>query len=240
MLNLDMKIKDRLLIWLLHNYRPAYLKLKKLKGLNISADNDFFDIHAELLADGRGSQSLTERYNLYSLAKATSRLSGCLAEAGVYRGGSAKLLCKVKGESPIYLFDTFEGMPQVNKMTDGLFSAGDFKDTGYEEVAAYLSTFANVHIFRGLFPNSAIGKEPERQRYRFVHLDLDIYESTFKALGFFYPRMVIGGIIISHDYSQLTAPGVRKAFNDFFADKPETVIPVWDTQCVVTKMPGSE
>jgi hypothetical protein len=42
--------------------------------------------------------------------------------------------------------------------------------------------------------------------------------------------------LISHDYANLTAPGVKKAFAEFFDDKPETVIPLWDTQCVVTKM----
>ena len=74
-----------------------------------------------------------------------------------------------------------------------------------------------------------------RQLIRFVHLDLDIYESTYKSLEFFYPRMVAGGIIVSHDYSNLTVPAVRRAFTEFFKDKREPVIPLWDTQCTVVK-----
>ena len=231
-----MQLKIQFLVWLLRKRRPWYLKLKKLNGLAISRDDDFLDLHAELLKEKRGNQSLTERYNLYILAKATSRLEGALAEAGVYRGGSAKLLCAVKGDSPLYLFDTFEGMPKVNAVTDGSFARGDFADTRYEEVAAYLSAFPNVHLYKGFFPDSAIGKEPGQQHYRFVHLDLDIYESTYKALDFFYLRMVPGGVIVSHDYGCVGAPGVKQAFDEFFKDKKETVIPMWDTQCVVMKI----
>ena len=228
-------IKRKLLLWFLRSKRPSYIKLKRLGWLAISQDNEFWDMHAQLVQDERGEQILTERYNLYSLAKATSHLPGALAEAGVYRGGSAKILCTVKGDSPLYLFDTFEGMPKVNAATDGRFSEGNFADTGYEGVVAYLSPFPSVHFYKGYFPDSAVGKEPEKQSYRFVHLDLDIYESTFKALDFFYPRTVPGGIIVSHDYSNLKVPAVKKAFQDFFKDKKEAVIPLWGSQCMVVK-----
>jgi hypothetical protein len=65
---------------------------------------------------------------------------------------------------------------------------------------------------------------------------LDLYESTYQGLGFFYPRMLTGGIIVAHDYSNLTVPGVRKAFSDFFKDKPEPILPLWETQCAVVKL----
>ncbi len=224
------------MIWLLRRRRSTYLKLRKLDGLDIGQDNTFLDLHAELLPTDRVTQTLAERYNLYSLAKAVGHLQGALAEAGVYRGGSARILCAVKGNEPLYLFDTFEGMPQTNAATDGGFRTGDFADTAYEDVANYLSRFPNVHIYKGIFPDSAVGKEPANQQYRFVHLDLDICESTYKSLEFFYPRMVTGGIIVSHDYSRLCVPGVKKAFTDFFRDKREPVIPLWDTQCAVVKL----
>jgi hypothetical protein len=230
-----MRLKTRLLVWLLRNRRATYLKLKGLKRHAISRDAVFLDLHTQLLQDESGLQVLSERYNIYTLAKATARLPGALAEAGVFRGGSAKILCSVKGDSPLYLFDTFEGMPEVNPATDGNFSEGIFSDTRYEEVVAYLSAYPNVHFYKGYFPDSAIGQEPEKQSYRFVHLDLDIYESTYRALGFFYPRVVSGGLIVSHDYWCLEAPGVKKAFDDFFKDKPETIIPLWASQCVAVK-----
>ncbi len=231
-----MSISNRLSIWLLRKHRPLFIRLKKLQGLDVSFDESFLETHAELLEDGRATQTFRERYNLHALVKATSHLPGALAEAGVYRGGSAKLICRMKGDADLYLFDTFEGMPQVNVATDGAFSAGDFSDTGYDDVVAYLAEFPKVHFFKGFFPQSALGKEPERQQYRFVHLDLDIFESTSQALAFFYPRMVPGGIILSHDYGQASAPGVKKAFREFFLGKSEAIIPLWDTHCAVVKM----
>jgi len=231
-----MRVKETVLLWLLRRHRPAYARLNGLRGLEISSDTRFLDIHAELIRDNRGIQSLNERYNLYRLALATERLPGAMAEAGVYRGGSAKLLCRIKGDCPLYLFDTFEGMPEVGAGADGVFRKGDFGDTCRDEVSAYLAEYPNIHIVKGLFPDSARGLEPERLVYRFVHLDLDIHESTLRALEFFYPRMARGGVLVSHDYSRITAPGVRRAFDQFFGGRPETVIPLWQTQCAVVKM----
>src|SRR2546430_11261444 len=51
------------------------------------------------------------------------------------------------------------------------------------------------------------------------HIDVDLYTSTLACLEFFYPRLVPGGILLSHDYSLLT--GVKAAFTEFLAGKPE-------------------
>jgi hypothetical protein len=70
--------------------------------------------------------------------------------------------------------------------------------------------------------------------FSLVNLDVDCYESTKKSLEFFYPRMSRGGIIISHDY--ITAPGVKKAFDDFFEGKTEPVLETAGSQCLVVKV----
>jgi O-methyltransferase len=231
-----MGLKTSFLLWLLEKRRPRFLRLKNLQSLDIAGDDRFWDVHLALLRDGRCSQTLHERYNLWTLAKAAARLGGAVAEVGVYRGGSARLLCETGCGTPLHLFDTFEGMPKTNASTDGNFAPGDFADTSLDDVKNYLAAFADVHFHKGFFPASAAGTEAETLSYRLVHLDVDIRESTLSCLEFFYPKLIRGGLIISHDYGQLTAPGVRSAFDDFFRDKPETVIRLWDTQCVVTKI----
>ncbi len=45
----------------------------------------------------------------------TEKIKGELAEVGVYKGGSAKLICEAKGNSILHLFDTFEGLPNVGE-----------------------------------------------------------------------------------------------------------------------------
>jgi len=230
-----MGLKKSLMLWLLEKRRSTFFRWKKLNGVAIAADDRFWDVHLALLRDERCTQTLHERYNLWTLAQATARLGGAVAEVGVYRGGSAKLLCETGAGTPLYLFDTFAGMPTTNAATDGGFSAGDFADTSLDDVRSYLNRYSGVHFYKGFFPDSVHGQEPEKLAYRLVHLDVDIKESTLSCLKFFYPRMLQGGAIVSHDYGQLSAPGVKLAFDEFFADKPETVVRLWDTQCVVTK-----
>jgi len=43
-----------------------------------------------------------------------------------------------------------------------------------------------------------------------------------------------GGIILSHDYIDVAS--VKKAIDDFFKDKPETVIELSGSQCMIIKL----
>lgn len=230
-----MKAKDRLLRFLLRNHRSLYFRLVKIPGFcTATRDEPFWQLHAQLLEDGRCTQLLRERYNLWTLARQTQSLSGAYAEAGVYDGGSARILCAAKGADHLHLFDTFAGMPETDPQADPHFVAGQFADTNRQLVADYLAAFPNVHIHQGFFPASA-ADVPADRRFKFVHLDLDIYRSTLDGLRYFYPRLVRKGIIISHDYGNVTAPGVKQAFDEFLAETDEPLVQLWDTQCVLIK-----
>lgn len=174
-----------------------------------------------------------EAFLIHSLAKAQSQIPGALAEVGVFEGGSARMICESKGEAPLHLFDTFSGLPPA-----GEHDAPAHRDKknlyacSLASVQEYLSTFPNVHFHEGVFPHST-GNVPPDEFFSFVHLDVDLYESTINCLDYFYPRMRSGGVILSHDYSILH--GVRKAFSEFFHDKPEQLIELPTTQCMVLK-----
>jgi hypothetical protein len=99
-------------------------------------------------------------------------------------------------------------------------------------VQAYLQDFCNVLFHQGFFPDSAAGLED--LRFSFVHLDVDIYRSTLSCLEWFYPRMNRGAMLVSHDYP--VAEGVRKAFDEFLADKPECLIELSETQAAFIKL----
>lgn len=175
-----------------------------------------------------------EAYHIFMAVRSTDKVPGDIAEVGVYRGGSAKIICSVKGDRPLHLFDTFEGLPKVD---DGdavwPFYEGKFA-ASFDEVRKYFETERNVFLYKGIFPDTS-GPVSDRA-FSLVNLDVDTYESTRQCLQFFYQRMSPGGIIISHDY--LTAPGVRKAFDEFFDDKPEPVIETAGSQCFVVKVKG--
>ena len=170
----------------------------------------------------------TEAYQIHMAVKRTAKLPGDIAEVGVYQGGSAMLICKAKGEKHLHLFDTFEGIPSVQKIDK--FREGQFASQ-LEDTQSYLKDETNVHFYKGIFPDTA--QPIEGKTFSFVHLDVDTYESTKGCIEFFFPRMNRGGVIISHDY--IPARGVRKAFDDFFTDRPEPIIEMSGTQCLIVK-----
>src|SRR4051812_47286380 len=47
-------------------------------------------------------------FQILSCVRAVRSLGGTMAEAGVFAGGSARLICAAKGDVPLRLFDVFE------------------------------------------------------------------------------------------------------------------------------------
>jgi O-methyltransferase len=179
----------------------------------------------------RSLMSAYEAFTIHSLAKAYQQLPGEIAEVGVFQGASAKLICEAKGSTPLHLFDTFEGLPKASA-SDGKVHDEKQYHCSLESVQSYLSSYENVHFHKGRFPDSTAGMA--ETRFSLVHIDVDLYESTLACLQYFYPRMMPGGVVISHDYSLLA--GVSKAFGEFLADKPEKPIELPSTQCMIIKL----
>jgi O-methyltransferase len=179
----------------------------------------------------RDAESLltgNEAFFLYSLAKAQRGLEGAMAELGVYQGSSAQIICEAKEDCALYLFDTFSGLPEPGEIETRLLTRGQFS-ASLPAVQGLLQAYSNVCFHPGMFPQSAEGMDGVR--FSLVHLDADLYSSTLAGLEFFYPRMVPGGIIITHDYS--TLPGVARAFAEFLTDRPEVVIELPSTQAMI-------
>ncbi|MDD4062318.1 MAG: macrocin O-methyltransferase [Candidatus Pacebacteria bacterium] len=174
-----------------------------------------------------------EGYQLYMAVKSTSKIDGDIAEVGTYMGGSAKIICEAReNDKYVYLFDTFNGLPELSNHDNNIhFQAGEFKSS-LDYVANYLKEYSNVFITKGLFPQTA--DIIKNKKFSFVNLDVDLHEGTRDSLDFFYPRMSRGGVIISHDY--ISTPGVKKAFDEFFKDKPEPIIELSGSQCLIIKL----
>ncbi len=166
--------------------------------------------------------------------RAARRLNGAMAEAGVFQGGSARLICHAKGDTPLHLFDVFETLQTGNAAEpsgDAATVRDHFRTTHGRRsaVEALLAPYPAVHIHTGVFPGTADAVVGER--FAFVHLDLDLPGATRAALDFFHPRLVPGGILIGDDYADRE---VRDVFETFFADRPDTVIELpWGQVMVV-------
>lgn len=180
------------------------------------------------------SLTMNELYTLYSSMKAIKHLEGSVAEVGVFRGQSARIICEVKGNKPMYLFDTYEGMPNhlINEK-DSWKPTTFHQRTSLEQVQEYLKSYSNLIFIKGEFPKVKEIEELKNEQFCFVNLDVDIYVSTLESLKFFYPRLVPNGRLVSHNYNDLL--GVKTAFNEYFKDNPEKIIEIARTQCMVIK-----
>jgi O-methyltransferase len=185
--------------------------------------------------DPRSVVSLERKYVLYSQARQALRdAEGAVAECGVYRGGTAIILAELAAsfERETYLFDTFEGMPETDASKD-LHVKGDFVDTSLASVSEYLSSCRNVVFRPGYVPATFAGLE--EQRFAFVHIDLDIFQSVKDAVSFFYPRLAPGGVIVFDDYGFPSCPGARAAVDEYFSAHAEEPFVLRTGQCVVRK-----
>ncbi len=172
-----------------------------------------------------------EMFMIHSFAKAQATQPGDFAEVGDFQGSTARIMCEVKGDKRLRLFDTYEGLPKDCDKDSGVHKEKQYA-CSLESVSKYLEEFPNVTYHKGLFPDSAA--DVPDAKYAFVHFDVDLYEGTLACLEYFYPKMITGGIMVSHDYSILE--GVKTAFTEFFADKQENVIELPETQCMVIKI----
>jgi O-methyltransferase len=184
-----------------------------------------------------------EIYTIYSSVLATGQIEGAIAEVGVYKGNTAKVICETKGERPLFLFDTFEGMPET-KITDrDDWEPNTHTDNSVASVRAYLADYPNVYFVSGIFPESINNYSAHRlkeQTFSLVNLDVDLYQSTLDALNFFYPRLTIGGRLISHNYNLKDSPGgntpgVKSAFCEFFEGNTSSIVEIAETQCLIVK-----
>lgn len=178
----------------------------------------------ELLLSGN------EAFTLYSIARSQAGLEGDMAEVGVYQGVSARLISLASDASKLHLFDTFAGLPAPDAVEHKRMRQGHYA-ASLPSVQAFLADRDGISYYPGLFPGTS--GPCDGRRFSFVHLDVDLKSATRDCLAFFYPRMVPGGVILSHDYSYLD--GVRAAFEEFFADKPERPIELATSQAMLVK-----
>jgi hypothetical protein len=161
--------------------------------------------------------------NFFQLLQAANQLpEGDYIELGSHRGFSLRVIHKFMDSSrTLYALDTFEGFDKrdiaVEKQNyDTPWTVGSFAPTSTDRVARYVgdgSIPKNLKLIQGWFPESFKGLEG--RRWRFVHIDFDLYQPIKSALEMLWPPLLPGGILMVHDYGSYGFPGARKAVNEF-------------------------
>lgn len=161
--------------------------------------------------------SAERAWMVYSLARQALSVEGDFFEAGVYRGGTARLMRRVLDRWPgprhLHLFDTFAGMPQRDPLRD-MHRQNDFHDTSIEIVSAFVGREESIVYHRGFMPETFSGHEGTY--FAFSHVDVDIYQSVLDCCCFIYPRMARGGIMLFDDYGFSSCPERVRRWMSFF------------------------
>ena len=114
--------------------------------------------------------------------------------------------------------------------------AGSFQ-AGLDHVRRALGEFPSIKFHKGWIPACFEGL-PEL-KYRFVHIDVDLYEPTRDSLEYFYPRLHEGGVIVCDDYAHLQWPGARKALDEYCDPKGIPILRLTTGQGVIIRRSAS-
>jgi hypothetical protein len=175
---------------------------------------------------------------ILDLLDETAGVPGQVAECGVFRGATlvaAALHLERAGiEKRVFGFDSFDGLGEEVAVDVAMGGDDDphkhakgFADTSPTEViekARRLGVAERITLWPGRFEDSLVRVAGER--FSFVHLDCDLFESYRTCLAFFYARLEPGGVLLLDEYDDPPWPGCNRAVDDFMADKPESLVAV--------------
>jgi hypothetical protein len=191
--------------------------------------------------EGGNYRSYDRKFMLRELARWAARLSGDMAECGVYHGGSAWLMAKAliaagREECRLHLFDSFAGLSEPTSQDGSHWRKGDLA-APLELVRANLAEAETlISYWPGWIP-SEFHAVADR-RFSLVHIDVDLAQPTWDSLVFFYPRLVDHGILVCDDYGFDTCPGAREAMDAYFAERNIPIVHVPTGQGVVLRAPA--
>jgi O-methyltransferase len=159
-------------------------------------------------------------YEIWSLVAESAKLSeGDLLEVGVWRGGSGVLIATQSAQrlssAQVFLCDTFSGVVKTGAH-DTIYKDGMHGDTSAESVKQLLARLGlgNVVVLEGIFPEQTAGRIQDR-RFRFCHIDVDVYESAKDTCEWLWPRLVSGGLVVFDDYGMRGTEGVQRFVNEW-------------------------
>ena len=172
--------------------------------------------YASKIARERSGMDDFRMFQLWHMMGEAAKLpTGDVIEVGCAYGGSAFLIAvraRVAGVMDrIHLFDTFDGLVKASEVDT--LKNGDMRGPELNEVGAFFKQyeFSDMRITQGVFPECA---NLEDVRFRFAHIDVDIYQSAKDAFAAIWPRMVKGGIVVIDDYGEADCDGITKLVDE--------------------------
>jgi O-methyltransferase len=231
-----------------------FVSLLKLKFLALSAvlmDNNKAELaarptyskdgfatshHVEFLEDGRFISSFNNSFEgvpkelqpmlrnidwrahicTWAATRALALKDGDFVECGVWYGVLSKVICEYTNFSQkdrkFFLVDVWGGIDVHEKW---------YLSDIFDVVTKRFEDYSNVKLIRGFIPD--ILPTINTQKVAYLSIDMNGSHAERAALEYFYEKMVPGGVIYFDDYGW-GFPDLRRKVNEFFADKPETLL----------------
>ncbi len=158
------------------------------------------------------------------------KLDGDFVECGVWYGILSKSICEYvdfeRLDHRFYLFDSWGNMP-------GSHQKESYQEDIYKLVQERFTKYQNVSLFRGLVPEVLEAVKIDKIAYLGIDMNGSIAERA--ALEKLYDKVVSGGIIYFDDYGW-NYPELRKTVDEFFEDKPESLLHFPNGNSIVVKL----
>lgn len=166
-------------------------------------------------------------------AKQAIKIEGDFVECGVWWGFLSKIICDYTNFEQIknkrfHLIDTWgdpnhENLENKTKYTDDIFHL----------VKERFKKYPNVNLIRGCVPE--ILEEVPIKKIAYLSLDMNGYIAERATLERYYDIITPGGIIYFDDYGW-GYPKLRETVDEFFKDKPETLLHFPSGNSIVIKL----
>jgi hypothetical protein len=143
-------------------------------------------------------------------AKTALRRQGDFVECGTARAFVSTAILKYtdwnekSGGRHFYLVDTFDGIVE-ELLTDSERSMGAIERHGsryrnnYPDALRNVSPFKNVQLVKGIVPD--ILSKIQAKQVAYLHLDMNSAVAEVAALEYFWPQVVLGGVVLLDDYA---------------------------------------
>ncbi len=179
-------------------------------------------------------------YSLYKAIKYITKgdILGDIVECGVWRGGSAMLAALTLIENQqthrkIYLYDTYEGMPEPTDKDIDIHGVpyrllwkkeNELLTVSLDEVKNNMLSTGypkeNIIFVKGMVEKTIPRTVPSQ--IALLRLDTDLYESTHHELIHLYPKVTTQGVVIIDDYSHFQ--GSQEATDKYFSQESQALL----------------
>ena len=157
---------------------------------------------------------------IIKLAKDSLDIDGDFVELGCYKGDTSLLLAELlkNSDKKLYIYDSFEGLPEKGAEDESVlgrdFKGGELLVTKREVKERFLRAGLKVPVIKKAWFKD-LTDEDLPEKISFAFLDGDFYESIRDSLRLVVPKMVKGGVLVVHDYTNPALPGVKRAVDEF-------------------------